>query len=193
MSGKRKEVVTSIDDAASRIRDGMTVAVGGFGADNHPMALVREIIRNGTKNLTVIASATAGLEIDLLIGAGCVKKLIAPYVGQEIRAYLEKEHLLSYVESILRVYNLHGRRDNIHKARIKILVNQLGIDKFREDVEADWEATHKDAIDLSDDERKRIMSYFTPPDLPVRPIGSRAGAAHPARRRVVGTRGSASA
>ena len=66
--------------------------------------------------------------------------------------FLPKEHLLSYIESILRVYNLHGRRDNIHKARIKILVNQLGIDKFREDVEADWEATHKDAIDLPADE-----------------------------------------
>ena len=87
---------------------------------------------------------------------------------------LPKEHLLSYIESILRVYNLHGRRDNIHKARIKILVNQLGIDKFREDVEADWEATHKDAIDLPADERDRIMSYFAPPDLPARPIRDEA-------------------
>ena len=78
MSKKRKEVVTSIEDAASKIKDGMTVAIGGFGADNHPMTLIREIIRNGRKNLTVIASATAGLEIDLLIGAGCVKKLVAP-------------------------------------------------------------------------------------------------------------------
>ncbi len=93
-----------------------------------------------------------------------------PYVGLEIRPFLEKEHLLSYLESILRVYNLHGRRDNIHKARIKILVNHLGIDKFREEVEADWEATHKDAIDLPEDERRRIMSYFTPPDLSPRPI-----------------------
>ncbi len=84
MSKKRTEVVTSIDDAASKIKDGMTIAIGGFGADNHPMALIREFIRNKTKNLTVIASATAGLEIDLLIGAGCVKKLIAPYVGQEM-------------------------------------------------------------------------------------------------------------
>ena len=84
MSKKRKEVIASIEEAAAKIRDGMTVAVGGFGADNHPMTLVREIIRNGTRNLTVIASATAGLEIDLLIGAGCVKKLIAPYVGQEM-------------------------------------------------------------------------------------------------------------
>jgi len=93
-----------------------------------------------------------------------------PYVGQEIRAFLPKQHLLSYIESILRVYNLYGRRDNIHKARIKILVNQLGIDKFREEVEADWEATHKDAIDLPEDERKRIFSYFAPPPLAPRPI-----------------------
>jgi sulfite reductase (NADPH) hemoprotein beta-component len=93
-----------------------------------------------------------------------------PYVGLEIRPFLEKEHLLSYIESILRVYNLYGRRDNLNKARIKILVNQLGIDKFREEVEADWEASHRDAIDLPEDERKRIMSYFAPPDLPPRPI-----------------------
>lgn len=84
MSKKRKEVVSSIADAAAKIKSGQTVAIGGFGADNHPMALLREIIRQGTKNLTIIASATAGLEIDLLIGAGCVKKLIAPYVGQEM-------------------------------------------------------------------------------------------------------------
>ena len=92
-----------------------------------------------------------------------------PYVGLEIRPFLEKEHLLSYIESILRVYNLHGRRDNINKARIKILVNQIGIDKFREEVEADWEATRKDAVDLPEDEYRRIMSYFAPPELAPRP------------------------
>jgi sulfite reductase (NADPH) hemoprotein beta-component len=97
-----------------------------------------------------------------------------PYVGQEIRPFLAKEHLLSYIESILRVYNLHGRRDNLNKARIKILVNQLGIDKFRADVEADWEATRKDAIDLPEDERRRIMSYFAPPNLSPRPIRDEA-------------------
>ena len=75
VSKKRKEVVKSIEDAAALIKDGQTVAIGGFGADNHPMAIVREIIRTGKKNLTIVASATAGLEIDLLIGAGCVKKL----------------------------------------------------------------------------------------------------------------------
>src|SRR5262249_2122651 len=81
---KRKEVVTPIEEAGSKKKDRGTVAGGGFGADQHPMTLIREIIRNGRKDLTVIASATAGLEIDLLIGAGCVKKLIAPYVGQEM-------------------------------------------------------------------------------------------------------------
>lgn len=84
MSGKRKEVVASVKEAAAKIKSGQTIAVGGFGADNHPMALIREIIRNGTKDLTVISSATAGLEIDLMIGAGCIKKLISPYVGQEM-------------------------------------------------------------------------------------------------------------
>ena len=84
MSKKRKEVTKSIEDAVALIKDGQTVAIGGFGADNHPMAIVREMIRTGKKNLTIVASATAGLEIDLLIGAGCVKKLIAPYVGQEM-------------------------------------------------------------------------------------------------------------
>jgi len=81
---KRKEVVKSIEEAVALIKDGQMVAVGGFGADNHPMAIVREMIRTKKKNLTIVASATAGLEIDLLIGAGCVKKLYAPYVGQEL-------------------------------------------------------------------------------------------------------------
>ncbi|MGZ5849832.1 MAG: nitrite/sulfite reductase [Methyloceanibacter sp.] len=93
-----------------------------------------------------------------------------PYVGQEIRPFLKKEHLLSYIESILRVYNLHGRRDNINKARIKILVNQLGIDKFRADVEADWEESRKQVVDLPASEYARIHSYFTPPNLVPGPI-----------------------
>jgi sulfite reductase (NADPH) hemoprotein beta-component len=103
----------------------------------------------------------------VLVGGGMGR---TPYVGQEIRPFLEKQHLLSYVESILRVYNLYGRRDNLNKARIKILVNQLGIDKFREEVEADWEATRKEAIDLPASEYARINSYFAPPDLVRGPI-----------------------
>jgi glutaconate CoA-transferase subunit A len=82
----RKEVLMSEDAAAALIKDGDTVIVGGFGTVNHPMPIIRALIRRGTKNLTVIGAATAGLEIDLLIGAGCVKKVIAPYIGAELYA-----------------------------------------------------------------------------------------------------------
>lgn len=80
---KRKEVIISEEEAARSIRDGMTVAIGGFINSLHPMAIIRQIIRNKVKNLTLVGSGSAGLEVDLLIGAGCVKKLISPYVGAE--------------------------------------------------------------------------------------------------------------
>ena len=83
---KRKEVLMGEEDAAALIKDGDVVIVGGFGTVNHPMPIIRALIRRKVKNLTVIGAATAGLEIDMLIGAGCVKKVIAPYVGAELHA-----------------------------------------------------------------------------------------------------------
>lgn len=82
----RRNVVATPAEVAERVEDGMTIIVGGFVTANHPMPIVRELIRKGARDLTVIGSATAGLEIDLLIGAGCVRKLIAPYVGAELYA-----------------------------------------------------------------------------------------------------------
>ena len=82
----RKKVVATEEEAVSRIESGMTIAVGGFSVVNHGMPIVRQIIKKGIKHLTVVGAATAGLEVDLLIGAGCVDKLIAPYVGGEIYA-----------------------------------------------------------------------------------------------------------
>ena len=67
-----------------------------------------------------------------------------------IRKWLAPDDLLSYVEAILRVYNMQGRRDNIHKARIKIIVNQMGIDKYRELVDKEWELTKNGALKLPD-------------------------------------------
>jgi len=83
---KRKEVILSEVEAGKLIHDGMTVAIGGFINSLHPMAIIRQIIRNQVKNLTLVGSANAGLEVDLLIGAGCVKKVIATYVGAELLA-----------------------------------------------------------------------------------------------------------
>jgi sulfite reductase (NADPH) hemoprotein beta-component len=97
---------------------------------------------------------------EVLVGGGLGR---TPYIGQTIRKWLAPEHLLSYVESILRVYNMHGRRDNIHKARIKIIVNQMGIDKYRALVDEDWEATKDGALKVPDEEVARIDAYFAPP------------------------------
>jgi len=83
---KRKEVILSEVEAGKLIHDGMTVAIGGFINSLHPMAIIRQIIRNQLRNLTLVGSANAGLDVDLLIGAGCVKKVIATYVGAELLA-----------------------------------------------------------------------------------------------------------
>lgn len=82
----RREVVSTAADVVAQVADGQTVAIGGFVTANHPMPLVRELIRQGKKDLTIIGSATAGLEIDLLLGAGVARKLIAPYCGAELYA-----------------------------------------------------------------------------------------------------------
>jgi sulfite reductase (NADPH) hemoprotein beta-component len=97
---------------------------------------------------------------EVLVGGGLGR---TPYIGQTIRKWLAPEHLLSYVESILRIYNMQGRRDNIHKARIKIIVNQMGIDKYRELVDQDWEFTKNGVLKVPDDEVARINAYFAPP------------------------------
>jgi glutaconate CoA-transferase subunit A len=83
-AAERKEVILSEVEAGKLIHDGMTVAIGGFINSLHPMAIIRQIIRNQVKNLTLIGSANAGLDIDLLIGAGCVKKVVATYVGADL-------------------------------------------------------------------------------------------------------------
>ena len=98
-----------------------------------------------------------------------------PRVGRRLRTFLAPEHLLSYLTAVLRVYNTHGRRDNLYKARIKILVDSLGLDAFREEVEACWESLPKDTLHLPEGERDRVKSFFPPPpaaeDAPVPLLG----------------------
>ncbi len=92
-----------------------------------------------------------------------------PVVAKSIRGFLPKRDLLSYLEAILRVYNQLGRRDNIYKARIKILVNETGVEKFTELVEEEWRHIRDGALALPDDEIARIKAYFAPPgylDIP---------------------------
>ncbi|MFT3872385.1 MAG: CoA-transferase [Nocardioides sp.] len=79
----RTSKLTSIEDAAALIGDGTTLALGGIHAHNGPMALIREIIRQGPRELTLIPNVSAGMPAELLIAANLVKTVYACYVGLE--------------------------------------------------------------------------------------------------------------
>ncbi len=96
----------------------------------------------------------------VLVGGGLGR---TPMVGFEIREFLPWPHLLTYVEAILRVYNRYGRRDNIHKARIKILVKERGPQKFRDEVEAEWAHLKDGPATLTAAEVARVEKRFTRP------------------------------
>jgi sulfite reductase (NADPH) hemoprotein beta-component len=109
--------------------------------------------------LHLVRNAQGEVGFEVLVGGGLGR---APMIGHVIREFLPKEDLLSYLEAILRVYNLEGRRDNIHKARIKILVKALGPEKFRELVEAEWQAARDTAPQFDAAEFERIKAFFAP-------------------------------
>jgi sulfite reductase (NADPH) hemoprotein beta-component len=96
----------------------------------------------------------------VLVGGGLGR---TPMIGALIREFLPWRHLLTYLDAILRVYNRYGRRDNIHKARIKILVKERGADKFREEVEAEWAHLKDGPATVIEQEVQRIASRFTRP------------------------------
>jgi sulfite reductase (NADPH) hemoprotein beta-component len=95
-----------------------------------------------------------------LVGGGLGR---TPFIGKVIKPFVHGRDILSYVESILRVYNQYGRRDNIYKARIKILVHELGIEKFAAEVEDEWLATRESALTLDNEVVEDIRSRFSYP------------------------------
>jgi sulfite reductase (NADPH) hemoprotein beta-component len=103
-------------------------------------------------------SGEVGFEV--IVGGGQGR---TPVIGKTIRSFLPKQHLLSYLEAILRVYNQLGRRDNIYKARIKILVNSVGAEEFARLVEEEWAHIKDGALALPAEEVARITDYFAPP------------------------------
>jgi len=105
-------------------------------------------------------NAQGELGFEVLVGGGLGR---TPILAKVIRDFLPVRDILTYCESILRVYNRAGRRDNIHKARIKILVKAMGIEAFREAVDADWHATREFGSQLSEAEIERARGYFQPP------------------------------
>jgi len=110
--------------------------------------------------LAVTKNAQGEIGFRVLVGGGLGR---TPIIGSEIRDFLPWQHVLTYVESILRVYNQYGRRDNKYKARIKILVKALGIDEFKRQVEADWADIQDGPGTLTVEEVNRVASFFVDP------------------------------
>ncbi|ABQ38867.1 MULTISPECIES: nitrite/sulfite reductase [Bradyrhizobium] len=106
---------------------------------------------------------------EVLVGGGLGR---SPFIAKTIKPFVHGHDILSYVEAILRVYNQYGRRDNIYKARIKILVHELGIETFAAEVEEEWQQIRDGVLKLDDgiveDIRSRFFypAYETLPHMP---------------------------
>jgi sulfite reductase (NADPH) hemoprotein beta-component len=97
---------------------------------------------------------------EIMVGGGLGR---SPYIAETVREFLPKEHLLSYLEAVLRVYNQLGRRDNKYKARIKILLAETGVEEFTRLVEEEWAEIKDGALTVPAEEVDRINAYFAPP------------------------------
>lgn len=108
----------------------------------------------------LVSNAAGEIGFRILVGGGLGR---TPVIGKVIRGFLEKKHLLSYVEAILRIYNCFGRRDNRYKARIKILVNSVGMEKFTDMVEEEWSHIKDSILLLDQKEIDRVGGQFAGP------------------------------
>jgi sulfite reductase (NADPH) hemoprotein beta-component len=100
------------------------------------------------------------LGFEVMVGGGLGR---TPFLAKTIRSFLHRRDVLSYVEAVLRTYNQFGRRDNIYKARIKILVHELGVDAFAKDVETEWQSIKDGALALDDEIVAEIAGRFRYP------------------------------
>jgi sulfite reductase (NADPH) hemoprotein beta-component len=136
------------------------IAVNGAESDRAAVA-VHDI------GLHAVRGIRGEVGFKVLVGGGLGR---TPIIGFVIREFLPWQHLLSYCEAILRVYNRYGRRDNIHKARIKILVRERGSEQFRDEVEAEWAHLKDGPSTLIAEEIARVEKRFTRPSYLQLPV-----------------------
>ena len=129
------------------------IAVSGAEGDR-AAAMVHDI------GLYLVKNDEGEVGFTVYVGGGLGR---TPYIGKCIRSFLEKKYLLSYIEAILRVYNRFGRRDNIYKARIKILVNDVGQEEFGKQVEVEWKSIKEGVLKLEQKDIDYAKSFFTSP------------------------------
>jgi len=129
------------------------IAVSGSPQDR-AASLVHDV------GVHIVRGPDGDLGFEILAGGGLGR---TPIIGQVVREFLPRRYLLSYLEAILRVYNMEGRRDNLTKARIKILVRSLGLKEFTRRVEAEWELLRDGGPQVADAEVARMQDFFNPP------------------------------
>ena len=122
----------------------------------------RAAIRIHDIGVQVVKNAAGEIGYEVWVGGGLGR---TPIIGKKVSDFVVREDLLAYLESILRVYNMFGRRDNLYKSRIKILVHEVGVDEMRRLVETEFaEVKARGALQLPDEEVQRIKKYFAPPE-----------------------------
>jgi sulfite reductase (NADPH) hemoprotein beta-component len=126
----------------------------------------RVVLRVYDIGLDLVRNDAGELGFRVLVGGGLGR---TPILGEEIGAFVPWQHLISYCEAILRVYNRWGRRDNLWKARIKILVKALGPDEFRRQVEEEWANSKDGPNTITAAELARVSAHFAPPAYEAQP------------------------
>ncbi|SDQ94471.1 sulfite reductase (NADPH) hemoprotein beta-component [Rhizobiales bacterium GAS191] len=121
----------------------------------------RAVIKAHDIGLRILRHPESGeLGYQVIVGGGLGR---TPMIGKLVRDFLPKDDLLAYLEAIMRVYNLEGRRDNKYKARVKILVHEIGAEEFSRRVEQEFAGLDGPSINADPEEVKRIAAYFAPP------------------------------
>ena len=121
----------------------------------------RAAVRFHDIGLELVQNDAGETGFKVLVGGGLGR---TPVIAEEICSYLPKQHIISYLEAILRVYNRYGRRDNKYKARIKILVKALGVEGFRAKVEDEWSHLKDSRLQVPEHEFERLKGFFVDPD-----------------------------
>jgi len=129
------------------------IAVNGAAED-------RAVIQCHDIGLELKRDAAGEIGFRVLVGGGMGR---TPIIGEEIADFVPWQHIITYCEAILRVYNRYGRRDNLYKARIKILVKSLGVAEFKRQVEEEWAFGKNGPSTLTEAEIARVAGHFTTP------------------------------
>lgn len=130
------------------------IAVNSHNTDDRAATLLHDI------GIKIVTNDAGELGYAVYVGGGLGR---TPIVASLVKPFLAEKDLLTYLDAVLRVYNLNGRRDNKYKARIKILVKALGVEAFAEKVDQEWQHLKGGPGTLTDEELDRIKGHFTAP------------------------------